>query len=490
MTVTRRTVLGGIAALAVPGTARAQAAVRAQGVGDLIAAAQLGGQVGFVVVDPRAGKVLEAHNETVGMAPASTVKTITSLYALESLGPEFRFPTRLIATGPVSGGQLRGDLILSGGGDPTLSTDDLADMAARLAAAGVRRVTGRFLVWGGALPYAEEICDDQPVHVGYNPAISGLNLNFNRVCFEWKQGKGGYAVSMDARGAKAVPRVTGSEVTVTSRAAPLFTYARQNGRERWTVAQGALGKSGSRWLPVRDPAGYAGEVFRTLARGQGIDLPAPQRIGAAPSGKVLVERGSAPLTPLLRDMMKHSTNLTAETIGMTTSLRLGQAAALGASGAAMSGWFQQRLGRGPARFVDHSGLGADNRIAPIEMVRAVALLGPRVGLRGLMKPFALRDANGRMEKDSRIKVDAKTGTLNFVSTLTGYATVPGGRDLVFAIFTQDLARRARSGREEQPKGGAAWVARSKNSAKSAARPMGVALRLSMRIAPGCAVGRR
>lgn len=160
-------------------------------------------------------------------------------------------------------------------------------------------------------------------------------------------------------------------------------------------------------------------------------------------------------------MMKHSTNLTAETVGMTTSLRRGQAAALGASGTAMSGWLRQRLGSGSARFVDHSGLGADNRIAPIEMVRAVALLGPRFGLRGLMKPFALRDGGGGLVKDPTLKVDAKTGTLNFVSTLTGYVTAPGGRELVFAIFTQDLARRARAAGDEEPAGGHAWVARSK-----------------------------
>ena len=465
MTVTRRRVLGGalggMAMLAQAGRASAQAALRAGSAEEIVSAARLGGDVGFVVVDPRAGKVLEAYNETRGMAPASTAKTITSLYALETLGPDYRFPTRLIGTGPVSGGELRGDLILTGGGDPTLSTDDLADMAARLAAAGVRKVRGRFLVWGGALPYAEEICDDQPVHVGYNPAIAGLNLNFNRVYFEWKQSKAGYALSMDARGARAVPPVSSAQVVLASRSAPLFTYARQDGRERWTVAQGALGKSGSRWLPVRDPVGYAADVFRTLARAQGVVLPAAERIGGVNGGTVLVERASDPLTPLLRDMMKHSTNLTAETVGMTSTLRRGEAAARGASGAAMSGWLRQRLGGGTARFIDHSGLGADNRIAPIDMVRAVALLGPKAGLRGLMKPFPLRDGNGRPVQDAAIKVDAKTGTLNFVSTLTGYMTAPGGRELVFAIFTGDLERRAQAAQTEEPAGGQAWIARSK-----------------------------
>ena len=95
------------------------------------------------------------------------------------------------------------------------------------------------------------------------------------------------------------------------------------------------------------------------------------------------------------------------------------------------------------------------------MVRAVTLLGPKVGLRGLMKPFNLRDEAGGKVKGAQIRVDAKTGTLNFVSTLTGYITAPDGTELTFAIFTGDLARRAQSREAEQAEGSRGWVGRSK-----------------------------
>ena len=97
----------------------------------------------------------------------------------------------------------------------------------------------------------------------------------------------------------------------------------------------------------------------------------------------------------------------------------------------------------------------------MEMVRAVTLLGPKAGLRGLMKPFALRDAGGKVPQGQALRVDEKTGTLNFVSTLTGYMTAPDGTELAFAIFTGDVARRARAGASEQPQGGRAWISRSK-----------------------------
>lgn len=73
----------------------------------------------------------------------------------------------------------------------------------------------------------------------------------------------------------------------------------------------------------------------------------------------------------------------------------------------------------------------------------------------------MRDANGREDKAHPIRVAAKTGTLNFVSSLAGFMTAPDGTELVFAILTGDLARRARAAQTEQPEGNSAWLRRSR-----------------------------
>lgn len=468
MELTRRGILcggaaAGFAALAAPGAARAQAqAMRPLSGAELVAAAQLGGEVGYVVADAKSGLVLEALDGNRAMAPASTAKTITTLYALETLGSGYRFGTRLLGTGPVQGGVLQGDLILAGGGDPTLDTDGLADLAAQLVRAGVRGISGKFLTWGEALPYAPEIASDQPVQVGYNPAISGLILNYNRVHFEWRRSQGGYVLGMDARSEKYQPKAYTIDASLVNRNAPLFGYRQSGGKEHWTVAAGGLNKAGSLWLPVRLPDAYAGDVFQTLARAQGCALPAPGTLRNLPANAaVLASHTSDTLPQILRSMLKYSTNITAEAVGMTTTAARGGNAARGASGAAMSAWLSDRLGGTRARFIDHSGLGAEDRISAFEMVRAVTLLGPRLGLRGLLKPFLLRDSAGNRFEMPGLRVDAKTGTLNFVSTLTGYITAPDGTELTFAIFTGDLARRARSQGATRPEGGRAWVGRSK-----------------------------
>ncbi|MEM9971688.1 MAG: D-alanyl-D-alanine carboxypeptidase, partial [Pseudomonadota bacterium] len=141
----------------------------------------LDGVVTFALLDAVTGESIDGRQYGRPMPPASTLKAVTSIYALERLGGAHVFKTELLSTGPITGGKLEGDLILAGGGDPTLDTDQLADLAIALREAGVNEVTGRFFVWAEALPRGNRIDYDQPEHVAYNPAYCGLNLNFNRV---------------------------------------------------------------------------------------------------------------------------------------------------------------------------------------------------------------------------------------------------------------------------------------------------------------------
>ncbi|MCU0911245.1 MAG: D-alanyl-D-alanine carboxypeptidase/D-alanyl-D-alanine-endopeptidase [Rhodobacteraceae bacterium] len=479
--ITRRLVLGAL--MATPGVALAEAPLRsirpeprggrppaearrpsAQEAEAIVAEAALGGRVAFAVADARTGALLEAGGAGEAMPPASVTKAITALYAVEALGPGHRFRTQLIATGPVANGRVDGDLILAGTGDPTLNTDNLAAMAARLRDVGLREVSGRFRVHGGALPYVRSIDPGQPDHVGYNPSISGLNLNFNRVHFEWRRTGGSWQVAMDARSERLRPAVTVARMRVADRRSPLYTYDDRDGVDDWTVAGPALDRDGSRWLPVRRPAEYAGEVFQVLARSYGIVLRHPEETQVAPRGTVLVEHVSDDLTAVLTDMLKWSTNITAEVVGLSASaLRGGAPSSLAVSGARMSDWLRGRAGVDGARFVDHSGLGPDSRISPQDMVTALVRSGPDGLLRRMLKRVDMTDSNGRPLRDHPARVVAKTGTLNFVSGLAGYVQGPSNAVLAFAIFAADLDRRRRLSPEEmeRPDGGRGWTQRAR-----------------------------
>ena len=430
-------------------------------VAQLIADTGLTGIVTFVVADAVTGRVIEAEGAETRVPPASVTKMVTALYALEHLGPGHRFVTEVVATGPLVNGIVQGDLVLVGGGDPTLDTDRTMALAARLAAAGVRGVTGAYGVTAAALPAIAQIDADQPDFASYNPAIAGINLNFNRVHFSWRRRDGGYALAMDARSETVIPPVTMAVMQVVERELPLFTYAAGAGRDEWTVARGALGREGSRWLPVRRPAAYAAEVFGWCAAAQGIRLPAALERDRRPEGRVIASDRSAPLTDVLRDMLLYSTNLTAECVGLTTS----GLKTLALSGAAMTFWAKAALGA-QGQFVDHSGLENASATTAADMVRVlVAAPGLRTGnlLGDILRNVGMRDDKGKVIEGHQVQVRAKSGTLNFVSGLAGYISAPGGRRLAFAIYAADVPRRAGLGPDEMedPEGGEAWTRRAR-----------------------------
>ena len=159
-TLTRRAALGGIAS-ALATTALAEPPLRSprpvarpgvpapvvrDAIADVVARAGLGGVVGVAVADLETGAAFDLHNSARPLPPASVGKTFSAQYALEQLGVDHRFITRIIADGSISDGILDGNLILVGGGDPTLLTDHLADAAARTKAAGLREVRCSFIL--------------------------------------------------------------------------------------------------------------------------------------------------------------------------------------------------------------------------------------------------------------------------------------------------------------------------------------------------------
>ena len=431
----------------------------------LVEAARLGGRVGFAVADAATGEMLEVFNPLLPLPPASVAKAVTCAYALDRLGPGFRFRTRLVTDGVITDGRLDGDLWLVGSGDPVLDTDTLAAMAAELRSRGVREVTGRLLLEAGALPEIFEIDPEQPEYVGYNPAISGLNLNFNRVHFGWVRQAGDYTVTMDARSEALRPEVRIARMRIEDRTDPIYTYDQIDGRDQWTVARSALGNDGARWLPVRRPAAYVAEVFETLARANGLTFRSIEMAEGPPAGAtVLVEHVSEPLEDILRGMMRWSTNLTAEVVGLLATQAGGtRPTDLQASAAEMSAWMHDRMGARQASFVDHSGLGDRSRLRAQDMVSGLVSAGPNGMLRRLMRDIPMRDAQGNVIEDHFVTVVAKTGTLNFVSSLAGFARTRSGRDLAFAIFCGDVERRAALSvaERERPDGGRDYSARAR-----------------------------
>jgi serine-type D-Ala-D-Ala carboxypeptidase/endopeptidase (penicillin-binding protein 4) len=461
--ISRRAAAARIAAAALLPMA-SPAVLRAAPVEDLVAIldrSRLGRVTGFAVADAATGAVIEAHGADLDRPPASVVKIFAALYALDALGPGHRFRTALAAPDGVHGGRAAG-LALVGGGDPTLDTDALAAMAARLKAGGVSGIDGAFATDATALPALSVTEADQPGHAGYNPAISALNLNFNRVHLAWKPAGDGPELAVTAPGSRHTVPVTGVRVELGGAAG--YAHRLEAGAEVWRLAPGLAKGTGSIWLPVRRPPAYAGEVFAHLAGIVGLD-PAPARPAdeaATPRvEKPLVVHESPDLVALARGMLRHSTNLTAETLGLAAARAAGAApASLADAAGAMERWARGRYALRRARFVNHSGLTTRSTLTAHETLRVLA--AERALLVSLLPERPILDARGEALRGPGGTVRAKTGTMHYLRGLAGYLE-GRGRTLAFAIYAADPDARAGLGPAsiEPPPGARDWLARAR-----------------------------
>ena len=416
------------------------------------------GQHTLSVVDLRSGQTIEAMSATTQLPPASVTKAVTAFYALAVLGSEFAFETRLIADGSITDGILDGDLILQGSGDPNLKTDDLATLAKAVRRAGIRQVSGRLLLASDALPHVFEIEPAQKDHLSYNPSLSGLNLNYNRVYFSWRRAGSGHELNMNAATRNYNPAVSVATIESTDRDLPVYQYAGSTDSDHWTVARGALGAEGARWLPVRYPALYCGDVLKTLLNAEGVRIGSIDRTTAPATGQEIARHTGEPLTEVARKCLRFSTNLTAEAMGLTASAQIGDRPAnLVQSAQRMEGFVQSYAPSGMS-FYDHSGLSDRNRVSPSELTDFLARSDVARTIGPILKEHTLVDENGDPINAAQ-PVRAKTGTLDFVSTLAGYFTTRSGRQCAFAIQSADLDRRdiAKLSPDDVPEGTRPWA---------------------------------
>ena len=375
--------------------------------------------VAIVVEDMATGDRLVTHRATEPGPAASTLKLATAIAALDRLGPEHRFATRVLAAGMIDpAGGLRGDLVLQGGGDPLLDLDGLMTLALAVREAGVRVVEGRFVLDDAGLPRLPVINPDQPVEAGYNAGIGALSLAFNR--------------------AERLPAPGGT-----------FTIPRLAERG---PAWSRLPFDGPASVPVQDAGRHAALVFRDLAASLGIRMAEPER-GVVPTGEV-VQLGTMPsraVRDIVQAMLLYSNNQVAEILGLAAT----GAPSLGASVSRIAADLESALPdvdwRGFA-LTNHSGLDPAAR-ASAEQLLAMLRLGEEH--HGIMALLPVAGWSGSLQSrfktpDAALHIWAKTGSLDFASALVGYVLPTGGRPLRIAVLITDEAGRQRRDAVEVP----------------------------------------
>jgi D-alanyl-D-alanine carboxypeptidase/D-alanyl-D-alanine-endopeptidase (penicillin-binding protein 4) len=422
-------------------------------------AVRLSSAMGVHIVEVGSGDVVYTYNADDPRTIASNTKLFTTAAALDAFGPGYLFETRLAMRGQVQDGVLHGDLGIVGGGDPNISGrafdgDSYGAFrlwARELGARGVRRVEGDLYLDAGLFE-PRQIHPQWPreqLASWYEAPVAGLSFNDNCILVRVSPRSSSGLASVETVPPVHVFQVANSAVTTNSRRGNRVTVMR---REDRLVVSGSISRSSGPlevWVTVPDAVRYFGMAVIDAFAEEGIEVRGgPRPVARLPGPvweRVAVYRSS--LLDAIRIANKRSQNFYAESLlKLLGAQRCGEGS--WTAGARAVSDFMTSLGAPPGSFhmVDGSGLSRDNRFSP----RAVTLLLRHMWNHPWGAEFVQSlpsagelDASlhGRLRvAPYRANVFAKTGTIEGVSALSGYAKALSGKVYAFSI----LINRTRS----------------------------------------------
>ncbi|MCW1886623.1 D-alanyl-D-alanine carboxypeptidase/D-alanyl-D-alanine-endopeptidase [Luteolibacter flavescens] len=389
-----------------------------------------GALIGFCVLDENGEIEYASPLAWKALCPASALKTVTTAAAFDLLGQEYRFETAISAASkPSAAGVIAGNLVLVGGGDPTLSTTDLDVLAADLVKGGLKRVEGKVIA-DASVFRGQPVSDHWnwgDIGNAYGAGAFGVNLDHNRLELSFTPGsKLGDTAKLlpvpgsgkDTRWLNTVttgPEGSGDQVVVYSQ--PYGTAITLQG----TVPMGrTFTITGS--LP--DPPATAARLLTAALEKAGVVIGGKTFPAAAASEKLAVHR-SAPLPEIIDHLHRVSDNLEAQCLFLT----MGRAKKEDSSKALRGYWEGRGISFEGLRLIDGSGLARANMIRPVDLAKVnhVARRGPHGDrFRQSLSTYV----GGR--------VSSKLGAMSGVKTDVGFITTSDGRELTFCLMANGL----------------------------------------------------
>lgn len=420
-------------------------------------------KVGIVVHDILGGQEVFAMNPDQPLNPASNTKVVTAACALKVLGPEFRFRTSV--HGKVEDGVVRGAVALKGGADPLLSSGDLWGMAQTLRSMGIRRIEGGVIVDdtyfdAENLPFA---FDQQPDEVSaFRAPVGAASLNFNTLSVTFGPGPTPMAparVSIDPSG---YADMTNESVTMSDGAnTPKVSLSGEEARAKLRVwGQVPLGSRPVTYTRrIDNPTMLTGYGLKAALEASGIAVSGSVQPGVvSPGTPLLAQHVSPPLSEVLWETGKMSNNFVTETVLKTLGAETGKGpatwqGAIEAAAAVLRGY---GLEPGTYTYRNGSGLFDANRFSARQLVQVLRGVYLDATIRPeFLSQLAIGGVDGTIREryttePTKRRVRAKTGTLNDVSTLTGYVfDADGRRPVAFAILVNEADGYVSSSRTYQ-----------------------------------------
>jgi D-alanyl-D-alanine carboxypeptidase/D-alanyl-D-alanine-endopeptidase (penicillin-binding protein 4) len=400
------------------------------------------GTTALYVVDATSGRELFAVHPDDPLNPASNVKLISTATALDLLGADFHYRTRLIGPAPGADGAIAGDVYLQGGYDPTLTPGGVHELAEALAARGVHEIHGALVV-------------------GSDDDRTGMIRDPIEITVEATTAGKAPAVTVDPP--TPFLTVTDDVTTAKGRRGSIKVSdgaSTDGGRVRWTVhLTGTIGRGKRTTYTIwPDPSGQlTAELLAADLAKEGVTVTGAVKVGelssyethAGADGWLPVELAaheSDPLGAIVAQVNKRSINWLADRVVMTAAAaKDGATPTMPRALDAMYAWLGAHAGveRSALKVDTGSGLSHKTEFSARQIVSVLRAAA------GLSAPSPTADAylaslsvggvdgtlRGRFQGALRGKLHAKTGTLAGAIALSGFLDVAPGHELVFSLVT-------------------------------------------------------
>jgi D-alanyl-D-alanine carboxypeptidase/D-alanyl-D-alanine-endopeptidase (penicillin-binding protein 4) len=436
--------------------------------------------IGLQVVSLPSGRVLYERNPDRLFVPASNMKLFTTALALERLGPQYRFKTQIGSDTPIDAdGTLVGDLVLVGGGDPTLSGREypyqyhpgsqaganysfraVEELADQLVARGLKRIDGDVVgddwhyiwephgegwsmgdaLWEYGAPVSALILNDNSFAVTIRPAAHAGDLAHIALSpsFEY------FSIDNRVRTEPGGVRKVGFDRSAS-------------GRQLHIAGVIPVGDGGmTELLAVDDPAAYSAKVLRDALLRRGIVIHgraiARHRFSdeTADSAEattlryVLAERTSAPLSEILRVVDKVSQNLHAEVMLREVGLVSGRSGSREGGLAEMHDFLAGAgISKDAYRFMDGSGLSRGTLVSPAAITKLLAYMYKSSNREVWMSLLPTAGVDGTLatrfqDHPEAQAIRAKTGSLSHIRAMSGYAESPRYGPVAFSFVVNNF----------------------------------------------------
>lgn len=397
------------------------------------------GKVGVSTMVLKSGKIPYSRNGTKPMVPASNLKVVTTAVALEKLGPDFRFKTRLFGPKTQKEGILQGDLVLKAGGDPCFyppavgsALEPFQFFAKELRSRNIRGTTGRLVIDDTIFDreFISSTYHSRYLLDSYAAPVGGLSLNRNRV-----------TLNVTRAGVSTTPSSGSLEFVnkVEEGSRNQIWVERPRGTDR-VIVHGVVkpGSTAQTTITVGNPVRFAGSAFYRVLKKAGVRAKKWKiaRGTVNTTGMVLLATHES---PKLSSIVGH-TNLDSDNVlAQHIFKRLAQGGTVAGGEAVVRDFFRRHeIDDRGLKLYDGSGLSDKNKIAPSQIVRTLLAMWGHDHGQVFIDSFPAPGEGTLRRRLNGTVVRAKTGTLKDHSGLSGYVVTAYGETVGFSILVNDV----------------------------------------------------